>query len=72
MAAGWLWGSFGAPLLDLLLQGVTPETRPGLWSATMHALTAWFLLAAVASPAIYAILTPLLRRSSESLQTGAR
>lgn len=43
-----------------------------LWTATLHALVAWFMLGSLASLAIYALLTPALRRLSQSLQVGSR
>jgi hypothetical protein len=42
-----------------------------LWTATIHALVAWFMLGSLASLVIYALLTPLLRRLSQSLQAGS-
>jgi hypothetical protein len=42
-----------------------------LWTATIHALMAWFMLGSLASLVIYALLTPFLRRLSQSLQAGS-
>ena len=38
-----------------------------LWTATVHALVAWFFIGSLASLVIYALLTPFLRRLSRSL-----
>jgi uncharacterized protein (DUF2062 family) len=43
-----------------------------LWTATIHALVAWFMLGSLASVVIYALLTPPLRRLSQSLQAGSQ
>jgi len=42
-----------------------------LWTATVHALVAWFMLGSLASLVIYVLLTPFLRRLSQSLQAGS-
>ena len=41
-----------------------------LWTAIIHALVAWFMIGSLASLAIYALLTPFLRRLSQSLPAG--
>ncbi|MBM3756944.1 MAG: DUF2062 domain-containing protein [Acidobacteria bacterium] len=43
-----------------------------LWTATLHALLAWFMFGSLASLAIYVLLAPVLRRLSQSLQAGTR
>jgi len=43
-----------------------------LWTATMHALVAWFALGSLASILIYALLTPALRRLGESLRVESQ
>jgi uncharacterized protein (DUF2062 family) len=43
-----------------------------LWTATIHALVAWFMLSSLALVVIYALLTPPLRRLSQSLQAGSQ
>ena len=43
-----------------------------LWTASIQALAAWFALGSLASLVIYASLTPLLRRLSQSLRAGSR
>ena len=43
-----------------------------LWTATMHALAAWLALGSLASLVIYAVLTPVLRRVSQSLRAGSQ
>ncbi len=43
-----------------------------LWTATMHALVAWFALGSLASLLIYVLLTPVLKRLGEALREEAR
>jgi len=41
-----------------------------LWTTTIHALVAWLALGSLAALATYTLLTPLLKRLSESLRAG--
>lgn len=60
-----------ARIFDLMQAGVWTAITT-LWTATMHALAAWLVLGSVASMAIYALLTPVLRRLDESLRAEFR
>jgi hypothetical protein len=42
-----------------------------LWTATMHALVAWFALGTLASPIIYLLLAPALRRLNAAARAEA-
>lgn len=64
---------FAAPPIQITVQEIAGLIRAdvwnaiaALWTATMHALAAWLALGSLASLAIYAVLTPLLRRLSQS------
>lgn len=43
-----------------------------LWTATMHALVAWFALGSLAALLIYVLLTPILKRMGEALREESR
>lgn len=43
-----------------------------LWTATMHALVAWFALGSLASLVMYLLLAPTLRKLANSLQSESR
>lgn len=43
-----------------------------LWTATMHALVAWFALGSLASLLIYVLLTPFLKRLGKALRAESR
>jgi len=43
-----------------------------LWTATLHALVAWLVLATLAAPVLYLLLVPALRRLGRSLRAEAR
>jgi len=68
---------FAAPPVSITLAGIIGLIREDvwhaiatLWTATMHALVAWLMIGSLAFLVIYALLTPFLRRLSQSLQTG--
>lgn len=42
------------------------------WAATMHALVAWLALGPVASLVIYALLAPVLRRTTQRLRVSSQ
>ena len=69
---------FAAPPVRITLAGIAGLIRADvwhaittLWTATIHALVAWFMLGSLVSLVTYVLLTPLLRRLSESLPAGS-
>jgi len=73
---GWL---FGSPAMQVSLTQVAHLIRENVWAAiatlwtvTMHALVAWLALGSLASPILYVLLAPALRKLARSLQAGAR
>jgi uncharacterized protein (DUF2062 family) len=77
MRAGeWIFGTqpvrlSPAQILDLIRTD-TWTAIATLWTATVHALVAWFALGSLASLAIYALLVPALRRLGESLRVESQ
>ena len=70
---------FAAPPARITLAGIAGLIRKDawnaiatLWTATIHALVAWLALGSLVSLVIYALLTPLLRRLSQSLRAESR
>ena len=66
-AGAWL---FGAPLLPLTVTALFARIRADvwhavatLWGATLHALLAWLVCAALGSALVYGVTLPLLRRA---------
>lgn len=69
----------GAPPVPITLGAILGMIRADawsaiatLWTATIHALVAWFVLGSLASILIYALLMPLLRRLGPSLREGSQ
>ncbi len=65
--------AFGVDASTISLEGVTTMIRADigdtirtLWVVTMHALTVWLVLGAVAAAILYALLIPMVRRLHES------
>lgn len=70
---------FAAPPIQITLAGIVRLIRADVWNAiatlstaTIHALVAWLALGSLASLVIYALLTPLLRRTSQSLRVRSQ
>jgi len=69
---------FAAPPARITLAGIAGLIREDAWNAiatlwteTIHALVAWLALGFLASLVIYALLTPPLRRLSQSMRAGS-
>ena len=70
---------FAAPPARITMAGIAGLIRADvwhavttLWAATIHALVAWLVLGSLVSLVTYVLLTPLLRRLSESLRAGSQ